>query len=262
MLIWMWVGAARAAPVRLLLDAGHGAEDNRGNIGLFGQVEAEEMASLARALLALLQAQTPEVVVTLTRPDHRLVSYDRRLELCAGQDLLLSLHSDSRWGVMSWDLPPLGVLAGEPEPLWENTGAQGFAILVSDEGPADLAAARLHWAQALARRMVEEGFQPYLGLDYGALADGGLYAADPSPVPVPGVFVDRHAPGQRIRLLRRPQIPSLIVETHEAHDRSEVLWWSEGSTQAAFARAILRSIDDIHLGGNVIPPKDLPTGAE
>jgi N-acetylmuramoyl-L-alanine amidase len=110
--------------------------------------------------------------------------------------------------------------------------------------------------------MVEEGFQPYLGLDYGALTDGGLYAADPSQEPVPGVFVDRHAPGQRIRLLRRPQIPSPIVETHEAHDRSEVLWWSEGATQEAFARAILRSIDDIHLGGTEVPPKDLPTGAE
>jgi N-acetylmuramoyl-L-alanine amidase len=157
------------------------------------------------------------------------VDYDQRLALCGGQELLLSLHSDSRAGTRSW-------WVDEARGLWANEGAAGYAVLYSDEGPAPLVAQRHRWAQALGLRMAEAGLQPYLGLDYTA-----LYGADE----VPGVFVDRHAPSKRIRLLRRPSIPSLIVETHEAHDAADVALWQRPETRSAFASAVALSIADL-----------------
>jgi len=224
---------ARAPPKRLVLDAGHGAPGNPGNTGVNGQAEGETMRLLADALAPALTSGG--LAVTLTRPDAALVDYDRRVALAAGADLFLSLHSDARAGVTSGLDPRTG--------HWWTAGAAGFAVLWSDEGSAPLVDARLAWARALARRMVEAGFLAYHGDDYQ-----GLYAPDA----VPGVFVDRHAPGRRIRLLRRPTVPSLLVETHEAHDPEEVARWSEPATHAAFASAVLASIAD--LGASEPPP--------
>jgi N-acetylmuramoyl-L-alanine amidase len=68
-----------------------------------------------------------------------------------------------------------------------------------------------------------------------------LYDGDPEQ---PGVFVDRHEPGYRIMMLRRPRIPSVIIETHHALDFEEVERWKEPRTLEAFSAAVAQGLVD------------------
>ena len=127
-------------------------------------------------------------------------------------------------------------LADAVSGCWQNTGATGVAVLWSDEGEPALVARRHALAQAIATRTAEAGFPPYPGLDYGGLYD---------PDAVPGVFVDRHEDRKRIMLLRRPKVPSVIVETHEAWDVAEATRWDQPDTWAAFAAALGAALADV-----------------
>jgi N-acetylmuramoyl-L-alanine amidase len=207
--------------MRLLLDAGHGASGNSGNTNCKGESEQDVMRRVTDAVAATLVADG--IPLTRTRPDAAPVSYDTRLQLANQHDLLISLHSDTRAG------PEQGWL-DQAAGTWWTGGAAGFAVLWSDEGGTALVEQRLALARALARQLSAVGFLAYPGADYS-----GLYDPDPA---TPGVFVDRHQPAQRIRLLRRPKVPSVIIETHEAHDCEEVARWEEPATTTSFARAL------------------------
>ena len=104
-----------------------------------------------------------------------------------------------------------------------------MSVLWSDEGEAALVARRHALARAIATRAAQAGFPPYAGLDYVGLYD---------PDAVPGVFVDRHEDRKRIMLLRRPTVPSVIVETHEAWDVAEATRWEQPDTLAAFTSVL------------------------
>ena len=84
--------------------------------------------------------------------------------------------------------------------------------------------------------MREAGFWPYRGGEYA-----GLYEHDAEQ---PGVFVDRHAPAQRIFVLRRPSMPSALIETHHALDPREAERWSEPHTLDVFASAVAAALVD------------------
>jgi N-acetylmuramoyl-L-alanine amidase len=73
------------------------------------------------------------------------------------------------------------------------------------------------------------------GAGLRTLDPGALYQADASQA---GVFIDRHVPGARIFMLRRPAVPSVIVETHHGLDLAEVEQWKEPSTRERFADAL------------------------
>lgn len=222
---------------RILLDAGHGAPGNPGNQNVHGEAEQDVMRRLADRVAGALVADGLDVA--RTRPDTTLVDYDRRLVLAAQADWLVSLHSDARAGqTRGWVDPAAGT--------WWTGGAAGFAVLWSDEGDPARTEARHHLAQGVARHMAAAGFLPYPGADYG-----GLYEADPE---VAGVFVDRHPPARRIRLLRRPVVPSIIVETHEAHDPDEAARWEEPETVVAFARALAAGITEATRPGVPVDP--------
>ncbi|MDP2305718.1 MAG: N-acetylmuramoyl-L-alanine amidase [Pseudomonadota bacterium] len=209
----------------LLLDAGHGAAGNTGNTNWRCESEGDVMRRMADRVATAL---APVVTVRRTRPDATLVPYPDRLRASRSVAFLVSLHSDSRAGTDLHVDPATG--------CYVNSGAAGFAVLWSDEGAAELVAARGAFARAVARRMAEAGFPPYPGLDYG-----GLYEGDE----VPGVFVDRHEAKQRIMLLRRPIVPSVIIETHQAWDPEESARWEEPATWAAFAGAIGAAMGDV-----------------
>lgn len=217
-----------APPVRgaLLLDAGHGAEGNPGNTNWRCESEADVMRRVADGVHRELEMRG--VTTGRTRPDAGLVSYDARLRASASADWFVSLHSDSRAGQDLRLDPATG--------CYTNTGAPGFAVLWSDEGEAGLVSRRARLARAIALRMAEAGFHPYEGFDYE-----GLYEGEATP----GVFVDRHTPRKRIRLLRRPKVPSVIVETHQAWDREEATRWEEPRTFAAFAAALAAALADM-----------------
>lgn len=170
----------------------------------------------------------PHVDIQRTRPDAELVPYGKRLKAANKVDWMVSLHSDSRAGDF-WGIHP-------QTGCYQSRGGLGFSVLWSDEGNPDLVTARANLARAIARRMASVGFLPYSGIDYP-----GLYDADP----VPGVFVDRHAASKRIMLLRRPTVPSVIVETHQALDPGEAARWEEPATRAAFAGALGLALGDV-----------------
>jgi N-acetylmuramoyl-L-alanine amidase len=214
-------------PVRgtLLLDAGHGAPGNPGNENCRCEAEQDVMLRVAGRVRAWLRQEG--VKVRETRPDGAPTPYPERLRMTRGVDWMVSLHSDSRAGYELMRDPATG--------CWRNHGATGFAVLWSDEGEKALVDGRHGLARALARRMVEAGFEAYPGRDYD-----GLYAGDE----VPGVFVDRHEDRKRIMLLRRPKAPSVIVETHQAWDVGESAMWEQEETASAFASAIAAALAD------------------
>jgi len=216
--------------LRVMIDPGHGAIGNRGNTSSFCVDEQDTMLELAEALADRL-TETGHVEVQLTRDPGVLVEYADRLADAEGwgADAFVSLHSDVRGRLERW----------APEPDLDcpvALEAPGFAVLYSDEGAADLASRRLGLGRAVARRMTEAGFLPYGGAAYT-----GLYAPDAD---TRGVFVDRHAQGQRIFVLRHPSMPSILVETHNAVDPKEATRWTEPATVDAFAAAVAAALGD------------------
>lgn len=222
--------------LRLVIDAGHGAPGNLGNTSVRCEAEADFTRRTQDAVVARL-AGSAGLEVKAGRPTEALRSYDARIATFNAwpADAVISLHSDTRAGD-GWSRSPT-------TGCWEGHGATGFAVLYSDSGKSSLVEARLRLARAVALRMVEAGLPAYGGGDYP-----GLYDPDPQ---VPGVFVDRHAPGKTIRMLRATQVPLVIVETHQAVDPDEAARWDEPATLHAFASAIRAATLDAGPAGRI-----------
>jgi N-acetylmuramoyl-L-alanine amidase len=224
---------------RIYLDAGHGAPGNEGNSSVTCEPEESFTLRVAQDLARRLEA-TGHFQVKLSRKSGQRPRYPERLEEAERwrADLFVSLHSDAR-GEASWWMPT-------PD-QWclRNDAAPGYSVLYADDTSEPLLSRRLSVARALARRMGEAGFLPYGGEDYV-----GLYASDPVQ---PGTFVSRHQPGQRIFVLRKPRMPSVIIETHHALDLEEVTRWREEHTLEAFAAAVAQGLVD-----SLTPPASPP----
>lgn len=237
---WPQVRAPLAAPLasfpkwvrkrRIYIDAGHGAPGNSG--GSSALCEDEEAFTLAVAEdLARRLGATGELEVRVSREGEARPRYQARVREAQswGADVLLSIHEDMRGWATYW----------EPHPgkrcLREGV-SPGFAVLWSDSGDAAAAAGRHGLALRISGRMQEAGFLAYDGWDYE-----GLYEADGVE---PGVFVDRHAPGGRIYILRRPAMPSVIIETHNGLDVDEVARWREERTLEAFGASVAAALAD------------------
>jgi N-acetylmuramoyl-L-alanine amidase len=223
---------------RVVVDAGHGAPKNKGNTSCFCVDEQDFTLEAANELAERLRA-TGYFEVRLSREGGAQVDYKTRVEEAArwGAEAFVSLHSDVRGKFDQWSPE-----AGKSCPM--SLSAPGFSVLWSDEGEAAMASTRLSLARRAARRMAEAGFTPYLGGEYT-----GLYEADPEE---PGVFVDRHEPGSRIFILRKPVMPSILIETHHALDPREASRWKEEATFDAFAAATAAALADV-LGEKVEP---------
>lgn len=233
--------------LKVVIDPGHGAPQNRGNRSSLCVDEQDAMLVLAEAVQARLEA-TGHVEARLSRERGDETDYPTRAEDAAtwGADALVSLHSDVR-GAKSYWVPesPARVSTGDVKDRSARRtddqrcpvalDAPGFTVLYSDEAEPKLVARRRTLGRAVARRMAEAGFTPYVGNDYRA-----HYAPDEEP----GVFLDRHADAQRIFVLRRLTMPSILIETHNALDAREALRWEENITIDAFADALAAALAD------------------
>ncbi len=213
-------------PLRVFIDPGHGAKNNTGNVSSYCRDEQDFTLALARDLARSLETHEA-FQVKVSRQQDVLVSYpDRVREANAWKaHAFVSLHSDVRGHSDPW----------HPRPGLEcprSDDAPGFSVLWSDEGP--LASRRRRLARVFARRMSETGFLAYDGTEYR-----DLYEQDEL---VPGVFVDRHVPGKRIYVLRKPRMPSIIVETHNAWDPREARRWELPATRTAFFSVVKASL--------------------
>lgn len=216
---------AQATRPRIFVVAGHGSAGNIGNTGVRCQQEQDFTLRVADALAAYLDETGWFEVRRARKGDERPAYSSRKAAAEAwSADALVEIHSDARGAEAYWWSPD-----GEQQCL-RNDQDPGFSVLWSDDGEVALVEARHHLARSLAARLVQSGFRPTPGDNYV-----GLYEGDADQA---GVFVDRHAPGQRIFMLRRPTIPSVIVETHNAIDLPEVTRWDEEHTVESFSAAI------------------------
>lgn len=216
---------------QVYVDAGHGLTGNPGAVGAYCQQEQDFNLQAAQNLAERLR-RTGAFEVRVSREDNQGPGYNERLrEANAWADVLISLHFDARLAAEADTWSP-----EEGQTCRFNEGEHGFSVLYSDEGSEPLPAQRRALARNLAARLVQAGFPPYLGRDYE-----GKYELDPDQ---PGAWVDRHAPNQRILMLRGPRVPSVIVETHQALDRQEVLRWREDRTHDAFGAAVAQGLVD------------------
>ena len=210
-------------PVRLYLDAGHGEPGNSGNQSAFCESEQDVMVALADDLAVRLGASAG-LEVRRSRSGAARPTYGERITEAEAwpADLILSLHSDARAGTSG---------TTSASGCWQTSEAAGFSVLWgADESVPGIAATRQAFGRRIAETLARAGFLPYPGHDYA-----GLYGEDSA---TPGLFVDGHAPKKRIRMLRRPKVPSVILETHNALDPDEPLRWREERTKSAFAAAI------------------------
>ncbi len=211
-------------PFKVFLDPGHGAEGNTGNFSSYCEDEQDFTLAIAQELANYL-TETKRFEVELSRRGDMLVPYPKRVERAAawGAHVFISLHSDVRGTMTLWS-PDAGLQC----PRSEN--AAGFSVLWSDEGP--LTDSRRSLARVMAKHLAEAGFPAYDGSEYET------YDGDD----VSGVFVDRHAPGKRIFVLRKPKMPSVIVETHNAWDAGEALRWESEETRRVFFATMAASL--------------------
>ncbi len=216
---------------RVFVDPGHGAPDNPGNSSCICQNEQDFTLSVARSVARWLEG-TGHFEVRLSRDNEERVLYAARVAAATswGAEVFLSIHSDIRGQTGE------SQRVGTDNVCRVNLGAPGFSVLLSEDGTESLVAARKKLARATAQRMREAGFGAYTGAEYGS-----LYAEDPGEK---GVFLDRHAHEQRIFVLWKPTMPSIIVETHHALDPREVHLWSLPSTHSAFASVLGAALID------------------
>jgi N-acetylmuramoyl-L-alanine amidase len=228
---------------RIYLDAGHGYRANSGNTSVTCETEADNMLRVAEDLARRLEA-TGHFKVRLSRRAGQQVHYRTRISEADSwkADAFVSLHSDARGEAFWWEATP-------GQRCLRQDSTPGYSVLWSDETAEPLRTRRVTLARGLARRIGEAGFLPYDGVDYLS-----LYAGDPEH---PGVFVDRHEPGLRIMMLRRPRVPSVIIETHHALDFEEAARWKESRTLEAFAAAVAQGLVD----GLSNPPSPAPSPA-
>jgi len=214
---------------RVYLDAGHGYATNTGNVSVRCELEETFTLRASRELASRLE-KTGHFQVRLSRAGlDRSTSYEARVADAErwGAHVFLSLHSDARGA--AWP-----VAQGGGRRCFENASAPGFAILWNDDAGMRLNARRGRLARALARWMGSAGFLAYDGRDYASLYD-------PDPVE-PGVFIDRRR--GRVYVLRKPRMPSAIIETHHALDPQEVARWDEPVTHDAFAASVVQALID------------------
>lgn len=213
-------------PFRLYLDAGHGEPGNSGNTSAACESEQDVMLELADDL-AQRMANNPAFELRRSRGPSTKPEYSTRIAEAEAwpADLILSLHSDARAG---------DAQSRSEQGCEQSTNSAGFSVLWGDEVPHNavpaLADTRRRYGSQLALAMTAAGFLPHSGSDYV-----GLYLPDST---TPGLFLDAHRPKQKIRMLRRPRVPSIILETHNARDADEVMRWRETGTRAAFASAV------------------------
>jgi N-acetylmuramoyl-L-alanine amidase len=231
---WPSAAARLAAPAinfpadfgvhRVYVDAGHGASGNPGNTSCFCVAEEDFTLFAANELADRLEA-TGHFLVRKSRDGVDTVEYRDRVDEAAqwGADAFISLHSDVRSHADSWSPRP-----GATCPV--SYAAPGFTVIYSDDGASPIVLARQRLARATARRLTATGLLPYDGAGYATLYDG-----DPGE---PGVFLDRHAPPQRIFVLYRPTMAAILIETHHALDPREAERWDEDATLDAFSAAL------------------------
>lgn len=202
---------------KITLDAGHGTGDNLGSTTVHCVKEADVVLALAGDLADRLEA-TGHFEVRLSRSSADGPSYSRRLRDAHDSEALISVHTDARGNPWEWG-------------CWRDENEPGFAILWADRGDEALVAQRGVLAHSLARHLTATGITPY---------DGDMYGERYDRDEVPGAYLDRRV----LFMLRRPEVPSLILEVYNGLSVSEGDRWEEDATRQVLADALSAALID------------------
>jgi N-acetylmuramoyl-L-alanine amidase len=204
----------------------------KGNTGVHGQIEADVNLWTAEQLVKRLEA-TGWFRVVMGRTGEQRPSYGARIRHAerVGADVFIELHTDARGHLIPWAYTP-------NEWVYRADGAFGFSVLYN-EG-SSIGPERRRLAQHVGAQLSRIGLPPFP--EYGNAYDNDA---------VPGVCIDRRG----LMMLRRPSIPSIIIETHNAKDFEESLRWRETATLDAFASALIEAISAFRRSGR--GPTDL-----
>ena len=203
----------------VFLMAGHANGRTRnGNTGVHGQIEAEVNLETALRLGAALEATGCFEVVQGRTGDAR-PSYGSRIRHAERieADAFIELHTDARGPIWAWADSPEGE-------VYRAAGALGFSVLYNERNHVPgIAAARRDLARSVTRSLRAAHFEPFP-------AYAGMYDPD--------VEVGAHLDRRGLKMLREPEVPSIIIETHNAKHFEESLRWREDRVHEAFAAAI------------------------
>ena len=109
----------------IVIDPGHGGPD-QGAVGPGGLTEKEITLDMAKRLKRNLVAESPDLIVLLTRNEDKFISFQERTGLAnsKGADLFISLHANASSiqdveGFEIWHLvTPIGEIAGTDDYTW------------------------------------------------------------------------------------------------------------------------------------------------
>lgn len=226
----------KPAKLRVYVDAGHGAKDNHGAASCTCENEEDFTLRVAQALMRSLAA-TGRFELKLSRSGDAKPSYAARVAEAEAwkADLILGVHFDVRGMAYPHEPEPGKVCWKAPLITEYGQDSAGFSVLWSDEDfkTRPERARSAAFGRALALKLAETGMKPYGGWDYE-----GLYVGDATP----GAFIDRHVPRKRVWMLKKPAVPSVIVETHHALDVLEWARWQEPATVDAFGAAVAAAL--------------------
>ncbi len=218
------------APRRVFIDAGHGSNGNAGNTGALCQKE-QDFALSASTDLADYLRETKLFSVKVSRTGDETVSYSGRIKAADEwkADVMISLHSDVRGVLYTWQ--PKATMA-----CTRSDAAPGFSVLRND-GDKDQTRDRKTLSHAIATSMIDAGFGVYDGIDY----PDWMYSPDRSQA---GVFINARPEAESPIILRKPSMPSVIVEAHHAMRPEDVRRWRQADTRDAFGAAMAVALID------------------
>lgn len=222
---------ARAREVVVAVDAGHGGEDP-GAIGPSGVREKEVVLAIARKLAALIDKE-PGMRAVLIREGDYFLGLRQRVEKArrAQADLFVSIHADAfrdrrARGSSVYVLSRRGASSEHARLLAKQENASDLIGGVSLDDKDDLLASVL------------------LDLSQTATNEASYQAADQILARVGGVnrLHKRHVERAAFRVLKAPDIPSLLVETAFISNPAEERALSSPSHQYRMAAAMMQGI--------------------
>ncbi|HET6631579.1 MAG TPA: N-acetylmuramoyl-L-alanine amidase [Rhodanobacteraceae bacterium] len=223
--------AARARPVVVAIDAGHGGKDP-GSIGPDGTYEKTITLAVARKLAKVIDKQ-PGMKAVLTRDDDRFIRLKKRYQIARehNADLFISVHADSYTssdakGSSVWVLSPRGKTSEAARWLADRENRADLVGGVSlDDKPDTLAAVLLDLSQGATMQISERVARNVLH----ALAQIGPTHRG-------------HVEHANFVVLRSPDVPSILVETAFISNPREERKLEDPRHQQALAKAILHGV--------------------
>lgn len=224
----------KAREVVIAIDAGHGGEDP-GAIGPNGVREKDVVLAIARRLKGLVDSE-PGMRAVMIRDGDYFIALKKRVKLAREvhqADFFISIHADSfrdrrAYGSSVYTLSPNGASSEQARMLAEKENASDLIGGVSLDGKDDLlASVLLDLSQTATLEMSG---------DVASRVLSGLKGV--------GKLHKRKVEQAAFRVLKSPDLPSILVETAFISNPTEERKLQNGGHQQKLAQAMMSGVRD------------------